>query len=204
MNYKMCKILSWNCRGLGLLDKCNVVREVIRSSRCDVCLLQETKLSEIPFNYFSRFLPSYFNLSCVYNLADHSKGGILIGWKRSYEMLNSWSTAHTASVMLKNSISGAKSIFTVVYGPSGSDSERLIFIQELRGLIGLIDHPWILAGDLNLVRWIIDRSSDLNCTPLMDLFNDFIQFAGLVDIPIKNRSYTWSNKRPNPSFSRLD
>lgn len=38
----------------------------------------------------------------------------------------------------------------------------------------------------------------------MDMFNDFISLAGLVDISIKNRSYTWSNKRPVPSFSKLD
>lgn len=38
----------------------------------------------------------------------------------------------------------------------------------------------------------------------MDLFNDIIQEAGLIDIPLKNRSFTWSNKRPNPVFSKID
>lgn len=68
----------------------------------------------------------------------------------------------------------------------------------------MIVSPWCIAGNFNLVRWMIDRSGDLRCSPLMDLFNDFITNSGLVDLPIKNRCYTWSNKRPNPSFSRLD
>ncbi|XP_078152344.1 uncharacterized protein LOC144547541 [Carex rostrata] len=51
---------------------------------------------------------------------------------------------------------------------------------------------------------MIDRSGGIRAYPLMDLFNDFIQSAALVDIPLKNRSFTWSNKRPQPSFSKID
>lgn len=38
----------------------------------------------------------------------------------------------------------------------------------------------------------------------MDLFNDYVRNAGLVDIPMTNRRYTWSNKRPQPTFSKID
>lgn len=74
MLYAKFKILSWNFRGLGLLDKCNIVRETIRCSRCDICMLQETKLNEISLSYVSNFLPSYFNTDCVFNLADNTSG----------------------------------------------------------------------------------------------------------------------------------
>lgn len=38
----------------------------------------------------------------------------------------------------------------------------------------------------------------------MDLFNELISGLQLIDVPLKNRSYTWCSKRPKPVFSRLD
>lgn len=38
----------------------------------------------------------------------------------------------------------------------------------------------------------------------MALFNDFIRESELVDVPLKNRLFTWSNKQPIPSHSRID
>lgn len=119
------KILSWNCRGLGILDKCNVVRETIRSSRCDICMLQETKLNEFSLSYVARFLPSYFDSTCAYNLAIN--WGILIAWKRKFKCITSWSTMHTTSVVLENMRSGEIACYTVVYGPS-NDLEKTQFL----------------------------------------------------------------------------
>jgi endonuclease/exonuclease/phosphatase family metal-dependent hydrolase len=38
----------------------------------------------------------------------------------------------------------------------------------------------------------------------MDLFNDFIRDESLIDVPLGNRSYTWTNKQPQLTFSKLD
>lgn len=78
------------------------------------------------------------------------------------------------------------------------------FIQELRLCAGQNNYPWILAGDFNLVRWLVDRSSGTHSFRLMDLFNSFIADVGIRDIQLQNRLYTWSSKRPVPSFSKLD
>lgn len=43
------KFMSWNVRGLANDDKCANVRSVIRGSRSDVCVLQETKCNRIDF-----------------------------------------------------------------------------------------------------------------------------------------------------------
>lgn len=64
MLYKKFKILSWNCRGLGCLEKCRVVRNVIRSSRCDVVALQETKWGDFDYWYASTVLPNFFVKEC--------------------------------------------------------------------------------------------------------------------------------------------
>ena len=67
-----------------------------------------------------------------------------------------------------------------------------------------VKDKWIIAGDFNLVRWMVDRTGNFQGFGLMDSFNDFITRAGLIDVQLKNRSYTWSSKRPMPSFSKLD
>lgn len=101
MNYKKIKLLSWNCRGLGDPEKCKVVCDVIRKSRCDVCMLQETKMNTMSFNYVVRFLPTFFSFECAYSLARGTKGGQLVAWKKKFELVNSWSTKHTLTVLLK-------------------------------------------------------------------------------------------------------
>lgn len=35
-------------------------------------------------------------------------------------------------------------------------------------------------------------------------FNRVINILNLVDVPLIGRKFTWSNQRPNPTFSRLD
>lgn len=166
-------------------------------------MLQETKCNRIDFAYIVRFLPSFFDHNIAYNLAINSAGGIIIAWKHSYQLVNSWSTRHTLPVQLKQT--GTNEIFTVcnAYGPT-VEGLKEGFVQELRLCAAQNIYPWILAGDFNLVRWLVDRSSGSHSFRLMDLFNSFIADAGISDIQLQNRQYTWTSKRPVPSFSKLD
>lgn len=202
-NLKKFKIVSWNCRGLGNLEKCDVVRNALRQSRCDVCMIQETKWNDINFNFYSRLLPSFFDRNVVVVHAQNSAGGILIAWNRSYQLLNSWSTRHTCTALLRQTSTGGIFQITNVYGPSTDDGKEA-FISELHHISTLVQYPWILGGDFNLVRWMIDRSSNRVNFRLMTLFNDFIRDAALIDVPLQNRRYTWASNRPQPSHSRID
>lgn len=200
---KKFKLMCWNCRGLGNPEKCNVVREAIRKSRSDLCILQETKLNAFDLTAYSRILPSYFERRCVVLDAIDSRGGCLIAWKRDYELINSWSTKNTVSAVLRQSATGQCFIVSTVYGPS-NEALKQDFILELRQLSTMISLPWIVGGDFNLVRWLVDRTGDMQGLSLMCLFNDMIRDLGLEDVPLKNRSFTWSSKRPEPTLSRLD
>lgn len=75
---KKIKLISWNCRGLGDPEKCKVVCDVVRKSRGEICMFQETKINELSFNYASLFLPSFFNFEVAYTLANESKGGLIL------------------------------------------------------------------------------------------------------------------------------
>lgn len=180
-----------------------MVRNIIRMARCDVVLFQETKCNRMELSYILHFLPSFFSTNVVYNLVVNSVGSTLIAWKRSYELLNLWASRHTVMVLLKHISSGQCILITNAYGPT-QDTLKLGFIQELMFTCNLAKDPWILVGDFNLVRWLTDRSFCNAAFPLMDMFNRFIAQAGILDIPLKNRSYTWSSRRPQPTFSKLD
>lgn len=203
MNLQKIKLLSWNVRGLGCVNKGNVVRNTIKNSRCDLCLLQEMKCNSINYSIITKFLPSFFNQDVAFNLAQNSAGGVLIAWKHSFTMLKSWSTKHTVTVVLRQNNSGQVIAVSNVYGPS-DDALKPQFILELRSLASLISTPWLIVGDFNLVRWLTDRSASLSNFTLMQRFNEFITAAGLVDTPLRNRLFTWSSKRPAPVFSKLD
>jgi hypothetical protein len=79
-------VVSWNVRGLGESDKCDVVRDVFAICRPMIALVQETKLSNISPVKFRNFLPA--NLSAQFFLAANgSRGGIATAWDESYGTL---------------------------------------------------------------------------------------------------------------------
>lgn len=76
-------------------EKCNVVKNAIKESRCDICCLQETKWSESNPSNHARVLPSFFVREGASLQATGTSGGVLISWKRSFTPVNSWVTKHT-------------------------------------------------------------------------------------------------------------
>lgn len=59
-------------------------------------------------------------------------------------------------------------------------------------------------GGFNLIRSLDDTTArDSNLGTMQD-FNHFIDEINLINIPLQGRSFTYSNKRPNPTFSKLD
>ena len=41
------KVVSWNCIGLGETNKVEAIRDIIKSKRPDILLIQETKMSDV-------------------------------------------------------------------------------------------------------------------------------------------------------------
>ncbi|XP_078173294.1 uncharacterized protein LOC144567116 [Carex rostrata] len=51
---------------------------------------------------------------------------------------------------------------------------------------------------------MVDRFGGARNFTVMDRFNEVLDDLQVLEIPLKNRLYTWSNKQPGPSFSKLD
>ena len=63
---------------------------------------------------------------------------------------------------------------------------------------------WLLVGDFNLYRSSKDRNKPRGDHLEMYLFNEAISALGLVELPLKGRRFTWTNKQFQPLFERLD
>ncbi|KAA0047998.1 LINE-1 retrotransposable element ORF2 protein [Cucumis melo var. makuwa] len=62
----------------------------------------------------------------------------------------------------------------------------------------------MLAEDFNIVRWPSKTNAKSLDKKNMTILNNIIQDFGLVDPPLSNNSYTWSNLKTDPIYSRLD
>jgi len=63
---------------------------------------------------------------------------------------------------------------------------------------------WLIVGDFNLYRSPVDRSRPGGDHNEMYLFNEAISYFGIVEIPLKGKRFTWSNKQFRPLLERLD
>jgi endonuclease/exonuclease/phosphatase family metal-dependent hydrolase len=63
---------------------------------------------------------------------------------------------------------------------------------------------WILLGDFNFYRSLDDRNRGGGNFQDTLIFNDVIDYLGLVELPLKGRAFTWSNMQNDPLLEQLD
>lgn len=86
---------------------------------------------------------------------------------------------------------------TNVYGPCAGEL-RDEFVLWMNELDIEPDQCWIIMGDFNFIRSVENRNilgGDMND---ILIFNEIISNAGLVEIPLKGRNFTWSNMQEQP------
>jgi len=90
-----------------------------------------------------------------------------------------------------------------VYGPCNG-IERDNFVSWLFNLHIPANANWLLLGDFNFIRSMDNRNMPGGDVNDMFLFNEIIGHLGLLELPIKGRSYTWSNMQRDPLLEQLD
>lgn len=68
----------------------------------------------------------------------------------------------------------------------------------------LDDQDWIIVGDFNLMRTLDDRNRPGGDLSEMMLFNEAISALGIIEVPLRGKRFTWSNKQHPPLLERLD
>jgi hypothetical protein len=90
-----------------------------------------------------------------------------------------------------------------VYGPC-EGFVRENFVAWLFHLDIADDANWILLGDFNFYRFVENRNQPGANLNDIKTFNEIISYLGLIELPIKGRSFTWSNMQRDPFLVQLD
>lgn len=200
---RLITVISWNTRGLGEDNKCVDVRDVFSSCCPHIACIQETKLSEISAQKFKSFLPASLS-GHSFLPADGSRGGIATAWNAAhFTLVSTSSTTLSLSTVLSYNASDLTFTLTNVYAPA-DHRYTAEFLDELRSFASLISGPWLVTGDFNLVREPSDKNNDNFNVCLASAFNSAIHDMSLIELPLLDRLFTWSNKRTLPVLARLD
>ncbi len=195
--------MLWNVRGLNDPSKCVLVRSFIRNCKCCVVCLQETKLASSSL--------AKLRSVCGFSLRDFrsldalgSKGGLLTAWNPAvFDCLADWIGFYSLNVILKWKADNRMILISNIYGPSGG-SPKDRFYRELLDLRGLAPDIWMALGDFNILFALQDKNGAPSNVSEILRFRGVMQELGLTDLPLLNRSYTWTNGRISPTLERLD
>nr|CAD1826001.1 unnamed protein product [Ananas comosus var. bracteatus] len=133
-----------------------------------------------------------------------TRGGLLTTWNTSlFDCIHHWNGSFSLNVVLKRKVDGKVFYVSNVYGPTRVDLKP-VFFQELREICGRSVGAWAVLGDFNTLLSLSDKNGQPSNSAEILLFREAINDTGLADLPIRNRAYTWSNGRQNPTLERLD
>ena len=83
-------------------------------------------------------------------------------------------------------------------------TNRQVLWNELKAFRSNFAGMWVIAGDFNVTRFACERKGKRAHYRHLEEFNDFIRDMELIDLPLKGRKYTWTNKRENASMAKWD
>ncbi|KAK1288910.1 hypothetical protein QJS10_CPB19g00866 [Acorus calamus] len=171
--------------------------------RVQICCIQETKMAGIAQSIVREMGAGMLD-GWACKDAIGASGGILTCWNSAFWKRVDISVGRfSLSVLLEDASSGFKWCCSGIYGPQ-EDGERLLLWEELSAIKARWNVPTALMGDFNIVRRAEERNHHGQTTPAMEIFFDWIEEEGLMDLPIPNHKFTWSNLRDLPSMARLD
>ncbi|RVW78773.1 hypothetical protein CK203_050954 [Vitis vinifera] len=160
------------------------------------CLHEDLKLE---YKRIRRFVSSVWkgrSMEWVALPTCEASGGIVILWdsnkfKCTKKVLGSFSV----TVKLNSGEEGSFWL-TLVYGPNKPLWRKDVWL-ELQDLYGLTFPRWCVRGDFNVIRRISEKMGDSRLTFNMRCFDEFIRESGLLDSPLRNAAFTWSNMFEN-------
>lgn len=201
--YRKWRVLCWNVRGLNSDARQRAVRAKIEESDCAIVCLQETKCDYFDQRLLRKFCPKRFD-NFAYAPSVGASGGILVLWNSAI-FSGSLVEVQRFGISIQFTSTHNSEIWTLttVYGPCrGADREQFVSWLYNLNIPPLSNH--LLLGDFNFIRSQDNRNKPGGNINDMFIFNDIIGHLGLLELPIKGRSYTWSNMQQEPLLEQLD
>jgi hypothetical protein len=180
---------------------------VLQSAYNDVChrILPpfgslELKLADISTFLASSFLPPSLR-SFVFKPSEGASGGIITAWNaNALDLLSHSIDDYSITTTFAFRSDNLKFSIINVYGPC-THSFKPVFLSFVEHVYSTLSLPTAILGG---IRHPKDKSNDNFNASEARFFNDFINNLGLLEIPLLDRQFTWSNQQDTPILARLD
>lgn len=197
--------MSWNVRGLGLgrRKKCDAVQDTIAVSHPHIVSIQESKLHSLDSRKLCSFLPPHLD-SFAFAPAAGSRRGIVTSWDSGAVAASPPTISpHSLTLSFTSTTSGHSFNIVNVYAPS-DHRDTDAFLNELSQTPTANGGNLLIIGDFNLTRSPLDKNNSSFDHRLAAKFNAALDGLGLIELPLLDQLYTWSNRRADPTLARLD
>ncbi|KAK1310988.1 hypothetical protein QJS10_CPA08g00605 [Acorus calamus] len=183
--------------------KRRALADMVKEFAVNLCCIQETKLAD-PDRRILEELGAGRLDQMIWKNAIGTSGGIIIAWNSAvWEKMDWLEGGWSLSILLRNKLSNGCCAFSGVYGPHEAVNMRSLWM-ELSAVRAAWGVPGCIAGDFNITRYCGERNRDDQESRTMQIFSEWINEEALLDLPIPNHAFTWSNMRDDPALARLD
>jgi hypothetical protein len=149
-------------------------------------------------------LDPYDKYSWNWLFANDTAGGIIVGISVDLFDVIRWDIhIYYVSVLIKNKKDGIMWIIISVYG-SAYEDHKLDFINELHNVYANWMGSTLVGGDFNLIRKSCEKNTGNINQHWADLFNEWINKFGLMEIKNVTIQFTWGNNQENMIMDLLD
>lgn len=178
----ICKILSWNIRGMKKSKNKRNLRDLIRKLGPNIICVQETLMSVFLDKVLEQIC-NEGNVKAIYQAASGHSGGLLICWDSElYDLCSYESMHHCLGITLKDINTGKLICIFNIYGPQHSGMKK-DFWKKLNHIHEIYkNRPCIFVEDFNCVR---NSREMMNCSSLnLDYihFNKWIKDSNLIEV----------------------
>ncbi|GJU52735.1 RNA-directed DNA polymerase, eukaryota [Tanacetum coccineum] len=176
-------------QGIGEVGNKEWIRTIIRSKRPNIIGIRETKCGMVDDSWVEDLWGGRdFGFSQL--AANGSSGEILLIWDtRSFTYNEGLRDERFVAIKGEWKGKNREVCLACIYG-SHVGRQKASLWNRLLGVMNDTNGPWCIFGDLNVVRGDEERMvSQVNLKEAND-FNDFINEAKLVEIPIRGRKFT--------------
>ncbi|GKV05101.1 hypothetical protein SLEP1_g17145 [Rubroshorea leprosula] len=190
-------------KGMGDSKKRRGLRDLIRREGADIVFIQESKM-EVCDDRKCKYVWGGDNCRWVMKAAHGKSGGILCLWNSNlFELSKDLVGSGFCGMYGFWGVDKLPCYFLNVYAPCDSLGKQLLW-KEILDLTEVSDGGnWCIGGDFNAIRSREEkRGRHFNNTAMRD-FNSFIDEAGLEDLPMTGKKFTWF-KTDGSAMSRLD
>jgi exonuclease III len=185
-------LACWNVHGLGQRRKRDDVRAAVDSFLPSILCIQESKLTDISSLLASSFLPSTLR-HFIFKPSIGASGGIITAWdNQTLQLMHHSIDEFSITSTFSHRADSLTFSIVNVYGPCVHD-QKPAFLDSLAQIFATLSGSVAIMGDFNLTRSPRDKSNGNFNGSEATQFNEFINNLGLIEIPLLDWQFTWSN-----------